>query len=162
MRLLLVAAAAIVRREGGVPQVLLAQRPAGKPLAGLWEFPGGQSRTAVFFCIAVFTALLSLWCAGKLEVGEPPESCLVRELKEELDIIVDDTHLTPITFASHALDAEKHLLMPLWRVTEFEGEPIGAEGQQLAWVEADALPSYEMPPADLPLIEPVQRAMQTV
>ena len=136
MKLLLVAAAAIMREQGGTTQLLLAQRPKGKALAGLWEFPG-----------------------GKMEPGEQPEACLVRELKEELDIEVDVGSLIPITFASHQIDGEKHLLMPLWRVDSFKGEPVGAEGQQLAWVEADALATYDMPPADIPLILPVQRAM---
>ena len=139
MRLLLVAAAAIIRRQAGVPHVLLAQRPEGKSLAGLWEFPG-----------------------GKLEPGEPPEDCLIRELREELGIEVDASNLVPITFASHALDAEKHLLMPLWQVTEFDGEPAGIEGQQLAWVPAEELSSYAMPEADGPLVVPVQRAMRAL
>ena len=135
MRLLLVAAAAIMRNDG-VPRVLLARRPEGKPLAGLWEFPG-----------------------GKLEPGEPPEACLVRELREELAIEVTG-ELVPLSFASHALDEEKHLLMPLYSVTGFEGEPVGAEGQKLAWVTAAELAEYEMPPADGPLIAPVQQALQ--
>ena len=128
-----------MRKEGGVPRVLLAQRPAGKPLAGLWEFPG-----------------------GKLDAGESPEECLIRELKEELEISVHFSNLQAITFASHPLDEEKHLLMPLWRITDFDGEPIGAEGQQLTWVKADELTSYEMPPADLPLIMPVQRELASL
>ena len=132
-------AAAIMRREGGVPRVLLAQRPAGKPLAGLWEFPG-----------------------GKLEVGEQPEECLRRELREELSIEVDAVGLVPLTFASHALDGEKHLLMPLWQVTSFDGEPVGAEGQELSWATAEQLSEYAMPPADAPLLPVVQRAMQSL
>ena len=138
MRLLLVAAAAIIRKDAaGTVRVLLAKRPEGKPLAGLWEYPG-----------------------GKLEQGESPEECLARELSEELAIEVEAQDLQPITFASHRIDDEKHLLMPLWRITKFVGEPVGAEGQELAWVEAEALPTYDMPPADVPLIEPVQRAMR--
>ena len=145
MRLLLVAAAALIRRcpDDGVARVLLAQRPAGKPLAGLWEFPG-----------------------GKLEEGEQPEVCLVRELKEELGVTVDVAHLETITFASHPITEDKHLLMPLWAVREWDGEPNGIEGQELAWVRGDELAEqpfdgekYPMPPADYPLVRHVRRAL---
>ncbi len=137
MKVILVAAAAIMRSTPDGARVLLAQRPAGKPLAGLWEFPG-----------------------GKLEPGEPPEDCLIRELKEELaiDVRVDK----PITFASHPLGETKHLLMPLWRVLDFDGEPVGAEGQKLAWASADELDSFAMPPADGPLLDPVRLAMSDI
>jgi 8-oxo-dGTP diphosphatase len=144
MRLLLVAAAALIRKsDDGVARVLLAQRPVGKPMAGLWEFPG-----------------------GKLEVGEQPEACLVRELEEELGISVDMEILDALTFASHPINEDKHLLMPLWAVREWDGEPKGIEGQALAWVRGDELASepyegekYPMPPADYPLVSHVRRAL---
>jgi 8-oxo-dGTP diphosphatase len=136
MKVLLVAAAALIRRQAGVSQVLLAQRPVGKPLAGLWEFPG-----------------------GKVEEGEVPEACLVRELSEELSITVAECDCRPLTFASHPLAEGRHLLMPLWECARWKGDPIGAEGQELAWVTAEELSSYEMPPADEPLLPHVQRAM---
>ncbi len=125
MRLLLVAAAALVNRDGAV---LLAQRPQGKSLAGLWEFPG-----------------------GKIESGENPEFALCRELAEELGVEVDPKDLTPLTFASHAY-AEFHLLMPLWTARHWRGEPLGQEGQNLAWVKPEALNAYPMPEADIPLV----------
>jgi 8-oxo-dGTP diphosphatase len=126
VRLLLVAAAVLL---DGAGRVLLAQRPQGKSLAGLWEFPG-----------------------GKIEAGERPEEALARELLEELDIIVRPADLIPTGFASHAYE-DFHLLMPLWRTRIWRGEPQAREGQTLAWVEIDRLSDYPMPPADLPLIE---------
>lgn len=125
MRLVFVAAAALIDGRGAV---LLAQRPAGKSLAGLWEFPG-----------------------GKLEEGESPEAALCRELCEELgiDVCVDD--LEPVSFASHAYE-DFHLLMPLWAIRQWHGTPTAREGQVLAWVSADKLAAYPMPEADLPLI----------
>lgn len=132
MKLVLVAAAALIR-DG---RVLLARRPEGKPLAGFWEFPG-----------------------GKLEPNEIPEACLVRELEEELSIRVDQVALEPLTFASHALSEDKHLMMPLWAITEWDGEPVGAEGQQLEWVAPDEIGNYKLPPADIPLIPVVQSAI---
>ena len=125
MRLLLVAAAALVNGNGAV---LLAQRPEGKSLAGLWEFPG-----------------------GKIESGENPESALCRELAEELGLDVDPKDLNPLTFASHAY-ADFHLLMPLWTTRRWRGVPIGQEGQSLAWVQPDDLKTYPMPEADMPLV----------
>jgi 8-oxo-dGTP diphosphatase len=125
MRLLLVAAAALVNRDGAV---LLAQRPQGKSLAGLWEFPG-----------------------GKIESGENPEAALCRELAEELGLDLDPKDLKPLTFASHAY-ADFHLLMPLWTARRWHGEPRGQEGQQLAWVQPEDLNSYPMPEADIPLV----------
>jgi 8-oxo-dGTP diphosphatase len=125
VRLLLVAAAILLDGEG---RVLLAQRPQGKSLAGLWEFPG-----------------------GKIEAGERPEAALVRELREELGIEVAATDLRPVAFASHAYE-DFHLLMPLWRTHLWRGEPQSREGQALAWVKINELDDYPMPPADVPLI----------
>jgi 8-oxo-dGTP diphosphatase len=85
---------------------------------------------------------------------------LVRELREELEIEVDPCNITPLTFASAALGAEKHLLMPVWQVTEFVGEPVPAEGQELEWVAAGEIGAYKMPGADVPLVVPVQHAME--
>ena len=124
-RLLLVAAAALVDHEN---RVLIAQRPAGRSLAGLWEFPG-----------------------GKVEPGETPEQALVRELHEELGIDVCLTCLAPFTFASHSTP-DFHLLMPLYLCRNWEGEPTPREGQRLEWVRAMRLADYPMPPADLPLL----------
>jgi 8-oxo-dGTP diphosphatase len=121
----LVAACALVDADG---RVLLAQRPAGKPMAGLWEFPG-----------------------GKIEAGERPEQTLIRELKEELGIVVKEDCLAPLTFASHAYP-DFHLLMPLYVCRRWEGTVTATEGQQLAWVKPNRLRDYEMPPADVPLI----------
>ena len=117
-------------------RVLLAQRPAGKSMAGLWEFPG-----------------------GKVEDDETPENALVRELHEELGITVDAADLEPLAFASHTYD-DFHLLMPLFDCTQWQGEIKGREGQALAWVSAAELDKYAMPPADVPLIEPLRRALQ--
>ncbi len=124
-KLLLVAACALVDADG---RVLLAQRPPGKPMAGLWEFPG-----------------------GKVEDGERPEQTLIRELKEELDISVSEPCLAPLTFASHAYP-DFHLLMPLYVCRRWEGTVTAMEGQQLTWVRPNRLRDYEMPPADVPLI----------
>ena len=121
----LVAACALVDADG---RVLLAQRPAGKSMAGLWEFPG-----------------------GKIEAGERPEQTLIRELKEELAIVVKEDCLAPLTFASHAYP-DFHLLMPLYVCRRWEGTVTATEGQQLAWVKPNRLRDYEMPPADVPLI----------
>src|SRR5664279_5419984 len=109
-------------------RVLIAQRPEGKALAGLGEFPG-----------------------GKVEPGERPEQTLIRELHEEIGISVSEACLAPLTFASHAYD-DFHLLMPLYICRRWDGEVIAREGQQLAWVRANKLRDYPMPPADLPLI----------
>ena len=122
--ILLVAACALVDADG---RVLLAQRPQGRSLAGLWEFPG-----------------------GKVEAGETPEAALVRELREELGIEVSPKCLAPFTFASHAYEAF-HLLMPLYVCRRWEGEVEAREGQQFAWVRANRLAGYAMPPADEPL-----------
>ena len=123
--LLLVAAAALTDADR---RVLIAQRPAGKAMAGLWEFPG-----------------------GKVQAGETPEAALVRELEEELGIEVCLTCLAPFTFASHAYE-QFHLLMPLYLCGRWEGEITPREGQQIKWVRASRLRDYPMPPADLPLI----------
>jgi 8-oxo-dGTP diphosphatase len=125
VKIVLVAACALVDADG---RVLLAQRPQGKPMAGLWEFPG-----------------------GKVEAGERPELSLIRELKEELDISVKEDCLAPLTFASHAYP-DFHLLMPLYVCRRWEGTVTALEGQNLAWVRPNKLRDYEMPPADVPLI----------
>ena len=121
----LVAAVALVDADG---RVLLAQRPPGKTMAGLWEFPG-----------------------GKVKPGETPEAALIRELKEELDIDVTASCLAPFTFASHAY-ADFHLLMPLYVCRKWSGTVCALEGQALTWVRPARLGDYEMPPADKPLI----------
>jgi len=123
--LVLVAAVALIDPDG---RVLLAQRPEGKPLAGLWEFPG-----------------------GKVEPGETPEAALIRELHEELGIETWTSCLAPLTFASHAYPTF-HLLMPLFACRKWAGVARSREGQQLKWVRPDRLRDYPMPPADLPLI----------
>jgi 8-oxo-dGTP diphosphatase len=123
--LLLVAACALVDVDG---RVLLARRPEGKKMAGLWEFPG-----------------------GKLNPGETPEQALIRELKEELGIDVTAACLAPFAFASHAYEGF-HLLMPLFLCRRWKGLPTPREKQTLAWVSARRLSEYEMPPADKPLI----------
>jgi 8-oxo-dGTP diphosphatase len=128
MKLLLVAACALVDVDG---RVLITQRPAGKPLAGLWEFPG-----------------------GKVEAGETPEATLIRELKEELGVDTSASCLAPLTFASHGYP-EFHLLMPLYVCRRWRGTPRGHEGQTLKWVRPVALRDYPMPPADVPLIAPL-------
>ncbi len=124
-KLLFVVACALVDTDG---RVLLSKRPEGKSLAGLWEFPG-----------------------GKLEAGETPEECLVRELHEELGIIVKTACLAPLTFASHRYE-KFHLFMPLYICRRFEGMPTGREGQELKWVKPRHMRDYPMPPADEPLI----------
>jgi 8-oxo-dGTP diphosphatase len=124
-KLTLVVACALIDTDG---RILIAQRPEGKTLAGLWEFPG-----------------------GKLEPGERPEATLIRELHEEIGITVKEACLAPLTFASHAYD-DFHLLMPLYICRRWEGEVIAREGQNLAWVRANKLRDYKMPPADIPLI----------
>lgn len=133
MRLLLVAAAALVNGDGAV---LLAQRPEGKSLAGLWEFPG-----------------------GKIEAGEIPEAALCRELAEELNLKVEPSDLMPLTFASHAYH-DFHLLMPLWTTKRWQGEPVGQEGQNLAWVMARDLDRYPMPDADIPLVSVLREHLE--
>jgi len=125
LNLILVVACALVDAD---KRVLIAQRPEGKKLAGLWEFPG-----------------------GKIEPGERPEATLIRELAEEIGIIVQEACLAPLTFASHAYD-DFHLLMPLYICRRWEGEVIAREGQSLAWVRANKLRDYPMPAADIPLI----------
>lgn len=123
--ILLVAACALVDPDR---RVLIAQRPAGKALSGLWEFPG-----------------------GKVEPGERPEDSLIRELEEELGIIVNEQCLAPLTFASHSYP-EFHVLMPLYVCRRWEGIVVPREGQQLAWVKPIELRKYPMPPADEPLV----------
>jgi 8-oxo-dGTP diphosphatase len=125
IKLTLVVACALVDADN---RVLIAQRPQGKTLAGLWEFPG-----------------------GKLEPGERPEATLIRELHEEIGITVKEACLAPLTFASHGYD-DFHLLMPLYICRRWDGDVVAREGQNLAWVRANKLRDYKMPPADLPLI----------
>ncbi len=125
-RVLLVVAAALFDSQG---RVLLAQRPPGKSLAGLWEFPG-----------------------GKLEPGETPEAALARELEEELSITVNESQLRPMTFASFAYP-DFHLLMPLYGCETWTGDIRPREGQAIAWVETSRLRDYPAPPADLPLFD---------
>src|SRR5260221_11658355 len=120
-----VAACAVIDADG---RVLLAQRPEGKSMAGLWEFPG-----------------------GKIETGETPEQSLIRELEEELGIVVKEACLAPLTFASHSYP-DFHLLMPLYVCRRWDGMVTAREGQGLAWVRPNRLREYPMPPADLPLV----------
>ena len=124
-KIVLVAACALVDSDG---RVLIAQRPQGKPMAGLWEFPG-----------------------GKVEHGERPEETLIRELREELGITVSEACLAPLVFASHGYP-DFHLLMPLYVCRRWDGSATPREAQQLAWVKPNRLRDYEMPPADVPLI----------
>lgn len=121
----LVAAAALIDVDG---RVLICQRPEGKSLAGLWEFPG-----------------------GKVEKGETPEECLIRELHEELGITVAQACLAPFVFASHTYE-KFHLLMPLYLLRRWEGLVTAKEHKAMAWVKPDKLSDYEMPPADIPLV----------
>lgn len=123
--LLIVVACALVDVDG---RVLVQERPAGRPMAGFWELPG-----------------------GKLKAGESVVACLVRELREELGIAVEPACLAPLTFASHVYEAFE-LLMPLWVCRRWQGEPRGLEGQQLRWVRPRALRDLPMPDADRPLI----------
>lgn len=125
MKTVLVSAVALIDVDG---RILLTQRPEGKSMAGLWEFPG-----------------------GKIEPGETPEAALIRELHEELAINTWASCLAPLTFASHSYP-DFHLLMPLFACRKWEGIVQGREGQALKWVRAADLRSYPMPPADIPLI----------
>jgi 8-oxo-dGTP diphosphatase len=125
VKVVLVAACALIDSDG---RVLLAERPPGKSMAGLWEFPG-----------------------GKVEPGERPEQTLIRELEEELGIDVEEACLAPLTFASHAYP-EFHLLMPLYVCRRWQGTVQAREGQRIVWVRPNRLKDYKMPPADEPLI----------
>ncbi|UWQ32750.1 8-oxo-dGTP diphosphatase MutT [Leisingera sp. M527] len=125
MKVILVSAVALIDVDG---RVLLAQRPEGKSMAGLWEFPG-----------------------GKIELGETPEAALIRELQEELGIDTWASCLAPLTFASHSYE-DFHLLMPLFACRKWAGVPQANEGQTLKWVRPQDLRDYPMPPADIPLI----------
>ncbi len=125
MKMVLVSAVALIDPDG---RVLLAQRPEGKSMAGLWEFPG-----------------------GKIEAGETPEVALIRELQEELGIDTWESCLAPLTFASHSYD-DFHLLMPLFACRKWDGTPQSREDQALKWVHASQLRDYPMPAADVPLI----------
>ena len=130
--LLLVAAVALIDADG---RVLLAERPAGKPMAGLWEFPG-----------------------GKLKPGEAPEAALVRELREELGIDTAESCLAPLAFASHRYETF-HLLMPLYVCRQWQGIARAREGQRLKWVRPKELRGYPMPPADAPLIPALEELL---
>ena len=123
--LVLVAACALVDTD---TRVLIAQRPTGRPMAGLWEFPG-----------------------GKVEAGERPETTLIRELREELGITVEEQCLAPLAFASHSYP-DFHLLMPLYVCRRWQGTATALEGQKLAWVRPNRLRDDPMPPADEPLV----------
>ncbi len=125
MKTVLVSAVALIDPDD---RVLLAQRPEGKSMAGLWEFPG-----------------------GKVELGETPEEALIRELQEELGINTWESCLAPFTFASHRYD-DFHLLMPLYICRKWDGIVTALEGQNLRWVRPEALRDYPMPPADIPLV----------
>jgi 8-oxo-dGTP diphosphatase len=125
VKLVLVAACALIDTDG---RILIAQRPEGRSMAGLWEFPG-----------------------GKVEAGETPEQTLIRELEEELGIIVKEACLAPLTFASHAYP-DFHLLMPLYVCRRWDGVVRARESQRLIWVRPNKLRDYPMPPADVPLI----------
>lgn len=125
MKTVLVSAVALVDPDG---RVLLAQRPEGKAMAGLWEFPG-----------------------GKVEPGETPEAALIRELREELGIDTEESCLAPLTFASHSYE-DFHLLMPLFVCRKWKGTPQPQEGQTLEWARVNRLRDYPMPAADIPLI----------
>lgn len=125
MKIVLVSAVALIDRDG---RILLTQRPEGKSMAGLWEFPG-----------------------GKIEPGETPEMALIRELQEELGIDTWSSCLAPLTFASHSY-ADFHLLMPVFACRKWQGQASGKEGQRLKWVNASDLKNYDMPPADIPII----------
>jgi 8-oxo-dGTP diphosphatase len=135
VKLVLVAACALIDADG---RVLLAERPAGKPMAGLWEFPG-----------------------GKVEHGERPETTLIRELNEELGIVVQEACLAPLTFASHAYP-DFDLLMPLYVCRRWDGAVTAKEGQRLAWVRPNRLRDYPMPPADEPLIAHLTALLQGI
>jgi 8-oxo-dGTP diphosphatase len=124
-RVVLVAACALIDAQG---RVLIAERPAGKSMAGLWEFPG-----------------------GKVEAGEPPEQTVIREMREELGVFIEEATLEPLVFASHSY-LDFHLLMPLFLCRRWEGVAEPREGQRIAWVAPADLANQAMPPADLPLI----------
>jgi len=125
IKTLIVVAAALIDADG---RVLVQQRPADKSMAGLWEFPG-----------------------GKVEAGETPEQTLIRELEEELGIVVKEACLAPLTFASHTYP-EFHLLMPLYVCRRWDGVVSAREGQSLTWARPNRLRDYPMPPADVPLV----------
>ena len=136
MQAIVVAVGVLIDAEG---RVLVARRASDAHQGGLWEFPG-----------------------GKVDPGETLEKALARELDEELAVKVEETDLEPIAFTSHPLDDARNLLMPVYGVLAWAGEPVGAEGQPLAWVTADELGSdaYPMPPADYPLVDPVRQFLR--
>ncbi len=130
VRIVYVSAGVLMREDG---RLLVAQRPQGKAMAGLWELPG-----------------------GKIEAGETPEAALVRELREELGVQIDAAHLKPLTFASHGYESF-HLVMPVFLATEWQGTPEPQEGQSLDWVQPDQLKSLPAPEADIPLFDFIER-----
>lgn len=133
MRMVLVVAAVLVDDQN---RILLAQRPAGKSMAGLWEFPG-----------------------GKVQDNETPEQALARELKEELGVDTESSDFVPFRFASHGYD-DFHLLMPVFLCRDWQGEIFPREGQQIKWVSVDDLHLFDMPPADFPLIQDLKNHLQ--
>jgi len=132
MKLVLVGACALIDAEG---RVLITRRPAGKSMAGLWEFPG-----------------------GKVEPGERPEQTVIREMQEELGVVIEEAALQPSVFASHDYPSF-HLLMPLFLCRSWQGAPQPHEGQAIAWARPADLAQYSMPPADLPLIPLLQKLL---
>lgn len=131
-KIVYVVAVVLVDRDG---RVLLAQRPPGKKMAGLWEFPG-----------------------GKIEAGETPEAALVREIKEEMDIDTKESCLAPLTFVSHRYD-DFHLFMPVFVCRVWKGMPVSKEGQSFSWVYPKDFDKYPMPPADIPLIPVIKELL---
>jgi 8-oxo-dGTP diphosphatase len=127
---LFVVAAALTNQDG---EILLQKRPAGRQMAGLWEFPG-----------------------GKVEEGESPESALIRELEEELGVVITGSDVVPFTFASEPLE-DRHLLLLLYRCTQWAGEPKALDGQELCWLKPQEMHSLPMPPADKPLVAALEK-----
>jgi 8-oxo-dGTP diphosphatase len=132
VRLVLVAACALIDPQG---RVLIAERPPGKSMAGLWEFPG-----------------------GKVEPGERPEDAVIREMREELGVTIEESALSPLVFASHTYP-DFHLLMPVFLCRRWEGMVSPTEGQKITWASPDELERFPMPPADAPLLPLLRRML---